>query len=63
MIIKFSKDYCWVKTTYDSDAKMLREYESVTCPTEYSATWEEADVTLEQLQEYANKGYAIKINC
>lgn len=30
---------------------------------DYSGTWETADVTSEQLQEYIEKGYAIRINC
>lgn len=63
MTIKFSKDYFWMKTTYESDVRQLRSYNNFTCLTDYSATWEEADVTLEQLQEYVSKGYAIKINC
>ena len=30
---------------------------------DYSSQWKEEDVTLDQLQEYVDKGYAIKINC
>ena len=63
MKIKFSKDYSWMKAVHDSDARQLRGYNNFTCLTDYSGTWEEADVTLEQLQEYVNEGYAIKINC
>lgn len=63
MKIKYSKDYSWMKTIYDSDVRSIRNYENITYPTGYSATWEEADVTLEQLQEYVNKGYSIRINC
>lgn len=29
----------------------------------YSSTWDEEDVTIEQLQDYIKKGHAIKINC
>ncbi len=63
MKIKYSKDYSWMKAIHDYDVKQLREYHDITCATGYSATWEEADVTLEQLQEFVNKGYAIRINC
>lgn len=61
MKIKISKNYFWIKTIYDSDVKHLRE--KITRPIGYTATWEEEDVTLEQLQEYVNKGYPIIINC
>ena len=61
MKIKFSKDYSRMQSTYEYDAK--RDGESVTFFSDYGGTWEEADVTLEQLKEYAERGYAIKINC
>lgn len=61
MIIKFSKDHSWMKTIYESDNRL--KYDDLTFLSDYSGTWEKADVTLEQLQEYVNKGYAIKINC
>lgn len=63
MIIKYSKNYSFLRWQYESD---LRHYDSdinVTFACDYSGTWEEEDVTLEQLQEYVSKGYAIKINC
>lgn len=63
MKIKFSKDYSWMRATYKDDMKRVRQYESLTLLSDYSGTWEEADVTLEQLEEYAKAGYAIKINC
>ena len=63
MKIKFSKDYSWMQSTYEYDAKRLRTGESVTLFNDYGGTWEEADVTLEQLKEYVESGYAIKINC
>lgn len=63
MKIKFSKDYSWMRATYESDVKRARQYESLTFLSDYGGTWEEADVTLEQLEEYATAGYAIKINC
>jgi len=63
MKIKFSKDYSWMQSTYEYDAKMSRDGESVTFLSDYCGTWEEGDVTLEQLKEYVERGYAIKINC
>ena len=64
MTIKFSKDYYWTKMTYESDKNILIDMgDGLTLLSDYSGTWEVADVTLEQLQEYVNKGYAIKINC
>ena len=63
MKIKFSKDYSWMQSTCEYDAKVLRICESVTLLSDYDGTWEEADVTLEQLKEYVERGYAIKINC
>lgn len=63
MKIKFSKDYSWMQSAFESDRRRLRRYESVTVFPDYSGTWEEADVTLEQLKEYAERGYAIRINC
>ena len=63
MKIKVSKDYNWMQDTLKYDIKRLREYDSITMFPSYSGTWEEEDVTIEQLQEYINKGYSIKINC
>lgn len=63
MKIKFSKDYSWMETMYEYDRRHLRGGGSLTTPSEYSATWEDADVTQEQLEEYIDKGYAIRINC
>ena len=62
MKIKFSKDYSWVKMMQKYDRRRLREGESLSTPSGYLATWEDADVNQEQLEEYANKGYAIRIN-
>lgn len=63
MKIKISKNYSLIKTIYNSDFKRLREGENIICPIEYMAIWDEENVTLEQLQEYVNKGYPIIINC
>ena len=63
MKIKYSEDNSWKQVIYESDRKRLRNGDSITIPSDYSNTWIEEDVTLEQLQKYVNKGYAIKINC
>lgn len=63
MKIKFSKDYSWAKIMCEYDRRRLREGDDLSTPSGYLATWEDADVTQEQLEEYANKGYAIRINC
>lgn len=63
MKIKFSKDYSWKKSIYDCDMRNLRNYKSITLFSDYNGTWEEAEVTIEQLKEYAERGYAITINC
>jgi len=63
MKIKYSTDYSWKQVMYESDRKLIRDYHSLTTPSDYNGNWKEEDVTLEQLQEYVNKGYAIKINC
>ena len=63
MKIKFSKDYSWAKMMSKYDRRRLRDGEDLSTPSGYPVTWEDADVTQEQLEEYAGKGYAIKINC
>ena len=63
MTIKFSKNYSFWQWQYESDLRHYNRNVNVTFASDYSGTWEEADATLEQLQEYVNKGYAIKINC
>jgi len=63
MKIKYSEDNSLKQVIYESDRKRLRDGDSITIPSDYSNTWIEEDVTLEQLQKYVNKGYAIKINC
>ena len=63
MKIKFSKNYSWMQSIREYDAKMLRLCDSITLFSNYNGTWEEADVTIEQLKEYVERGYAIKINC
>ena len=63
MKIKFSEDYSWMKMMQEFDISRLRRSIDLTTPSEYSVTWEDVDVTYEQLEEYVNKGYAIRINC
>ena len=67
MKIKFSKDYSWKETMQEYDRRHSRECDILsydfTTPSEYLVTWEDADVTQEQLEEYVSKGYAIRINC
>ncbi len=63
MKIRYSKDYSFLQSMYKSDIQMLRRGREITMPSDYDGTWEEADVTMEELQEYVKQGYAIKINC
>ena len=63
MKIKYSSDYLWKQLMYESDRKLFKDFGSLTFPSDYNGTWKEKEVTLEELQEYINKGYAIKINC
>ena len=48
---------------YESDVSSIRSGQYFTMPGDYEPKWETIEVTLEQLQDYINKGYAIKINC
>ena len=48
---------------YESDFNSIRSGQYFTMPGDYEPEWETIEVTLEQLQDYINKGYAIKINC
>jgi len=63
MKIKFSKDYSWAKMMHEHDRRCLREGDDLSTPSGYPVTWEDADVTQEQFEEYVSKGYAIRINC
>ena len=68
MKIKVAKDYWFDQLIYESDLRFHREAREIWFPeksykSDYNSIWEEEDVTLEQLQEYIDKGYAIKINC
>ena len=63
MKIKYSKNYSLVREIYEIDRRAAYRYQYHTQLSDYSGTWETADVTIEELQEYIKKGYAIKINC
>lgn len=68
MKIKIAKDYWFDQLIYESDLRFHREacdtwFPEKTYKSDYNSIWKEEDVTLEQLQEYIDKGYAIKINC
>lgn len=63
MKIKISKDYFLMQALFASDKNLLRRGTHVTTFSDYNGTWEEKEVTLEELAEYAKANYAIKINC
>lgn len=63
MTIRISKDYSWKMMMYESDVSRIRRGQHFTIPGDYQPEWETIEVTVEQLQDYINKGYAIKINC
>ena len=65
MKIKVAKDYDFDKMIYESDRQAYRDFGpyAKTFKSDYSSKWEVEDVTIEQLQSYIDKGYAIKINC
>lgn len=65
MKIKVSKEYWFDQMMYESDCKAYRNegHFARTFRSDYSSQWKEEDVTIEQLEDYIKKGYAIKINC
>ena len=63
MKIQVSKDYQWKQMWWETDMLYARRHEDVTYNSDYSSTFEEVEVTEEELIDYINKGYAIKINC
>ena len=69
MKIKVAKNYGFDQTIYKSDLNFYYDHTGGYCGLEktyksdYSSIWDKEDVTIEQLQDYINKGYAIKINC
>lgn len=68
MKIKVAKNYILDQIIYETDKKFYRENKDYWIPektykSDYNSIWDEEDVTIEQLQDYIQKGYAIKINC
>ena len=68
MKIKVAKDYSFDQMIYEYDRQAYWDYGPYaktfkTIRSDYSSKWEVEDVTIEQLQSYIDKGYAIKINC
>lgn len=63
MKIQVSKDYQWKQMWWETDMLYARRHEDVTYNSDYSPVFEEVEVTEEELIDYINKGYAIKINC
>ena len=65
MKIKVAKDSVLMNEIQKYDRERYREegHFGGTWFSDYSPKWEEEDVTLEKLEEYAKNGYAIKINC
>lgn len=65
MKIKVCKDYSWRKNLYESDKRRYYEncrYADFTMLSDYSVEFINEEVNEEQLLNYINKGYAIKIN-
>lgn len=65
MKIKVAKNYGFDQMIYESDRRAYHDegHFARTFRSDYSSKWEVEDVTIEQLQSYIDKGYAIKINC
>lgn len=65
MKIKVAKSYNFDQMIYESDTRAYWNDGSYvkTFRSDYTSKWEVEDVTIEQLQSYIDKGYAIKINC
>ena len=65
MKIKVAKDSVLMNEILKYDRERYRKegHFGGTWLSDYSPQWVEEDVTLEKLEEYAIKGYAIKINC
>lgn len=65
MKIKVAKDSVLMNEIrrYDRERYEKDGHFGGTWLSDYSPKWVEEDVTLENLEEYAKNGYAIKINC
>lgn len=63
MKVKICKDYNIDRMMYESDRRSFLRGEDRTYMSDYSSTFEERDVTMDELVELINQGVAIKINC
>lgn len=64
MKVKVSKDYPFNSFLEEMDYKrLMRRGEDFTRAPRMNYTWEEKDVTIDELHEMIGKGYAIRINC
>lgn len=64
MKVKVSKDYPFNSFLEEMDYKRLMRWgEDFTRAPRMNYTWEEKDVTIDELHEMIGKGYAIRINC
>lgn len=64
MTIRVSEDYSWKQMMYESDIQNFREGLNMTYSNNYTPTFKPVEVSsLEEIEEYVSKGYAIKINC
>ena len=63
MTIQVSKDYSWKTLMHESDISRIRHHEHFTVGSNYDPIFETIEVTKEELFDYIDKGYAIKINC
>lgn len=64
MRVKFSKDYPFNGFLEELDRKGLTHWGGdFTRAPRINSTWEEKDVTIDELHEMISKGYAIRINC
>ena len=62
MTIQVSKDYLWKTMIWESDISRIRRGQHFTASSDYEPTFETVEVTKEELFDYIDKGYAIKIN-
>ena len=63
MTIQVSKDYSLKEMWYKFDSSRYRRGEIFTASSDYKPVFETIEVTEQELIDYINKGYAIKINC
>ena len=64
MTIRVSEDCSWKQMMYESDMRDARRGVKKTYTNDYTPTFKSVEVSsFEEIEEYASKGYAIKINC